>query len=243
MKEFEIILNVPMECEKCVEAVTKALTPLKLSSINVDLEQNIVATKGGVAPSTIVKTIQETGKDAIIRGTGQPNSAAVCILESFDDKDFHAPVKGLARIVNVNDSELFIDLTVNGLPKGTYYPSIRSSGNLSQGALSTGDVYYPLEPIEVTTPSSSSTIIESLGASKTPGFSGQSFLYAKLTVSDLIGRSVVLSELKDKVTKDSLVGVIARSAGAWENSKMVCSCSGKTVWEERKDALAKGLRG
>ena len=29
-----------------------------------------------------------------------------------------------------------------------------------------------------------------------------------------------------------LAGVIARSAGAWTNDKTVCSCSGKTQWQE-----------
>ena len=33
-----------------------------------------------------------------------------------------------------------------------------------------------------------------------------------------------------------LAGVIARSAGAWTNDKTVCTCSGKTQWEEAKEA-------
>lgn len=41
---------------------------------------------------------------------------------------------------------------------------------------------------------------------------------------------------------DSLVvGVIARSAGVWENEKVVCGCSGKTVWEERGEAVKRGI--
>lgn len=38
-----------------------------------------------------------------------------------------------------------------------------------------------------------------------------------------------------------VVGVVARSAGAWENDKVVCACSGKTVWEEREEMLGKGI--
>lgn len=248
MKEFEIVLNVPMECGACVQSVSKALLPLKqLSAFDINLKDNIVTTTGSLPPSEIVKAIQTTGRDAIIRGTGKPNSAGVCILESFDPEDAKQPVKGLARMVNVNSSELFIDLTVNGLPKGTYYPSIRASGNLSKGALSTGDVFYKLDPIEVKDESNSSTTINSLGAASHNQSdqlcSGQGFLYAKLNVMDLIGRSIILSTLKDEVTSNSLVGVIARSAGAWENDKQVCACSGKTVWEERKDAVSKGLVG
>lgn len=245
-KSFEIVFNVPLECQSCVDSVSQALKPLNgLSSFDIDLASNTVKTEGSLPPSAIVKAIQQTGKDAIIRGTGKPNSAAVCILESFDPKDIQQPVKGLARIVSVADNDLFVDLTVNGLPKGTYYPSIRTSGNLSQGALSTGRLFYELAPVDVETPSDSSTVVNSLGAFESDGtgplYSGHAFLHANLSVGDLIGRSVILSKLRDEVSPDSLCGVIARSAGAWENDKQVCSCSGKTVWQERVDAVQKGV--
>lgn len=38
-----------------------------------------------------------------------------------------------------------------------------------------------------------------------------------------------------------VVGVVARSAGVWENEKVVCGCSGKTVWEERGEAVRRGM--
>lgn len=247
-KSFEIVFAVPMECQSCVEAISQSLKTMKgISKYDINLQSNIVTTEGSVPPSEIVKAIQTTGKDAIIRGTGKPDSAAVCILESFDPKDYQQPVKGLARIVNVSANDLVVDLTVNGLPKGTYYPSIRTSGNLANGALSTGACFYPLAPVEVDHPVSDSTTINSHGAASPspeegPLYAGQGFLHANLNISDLIGRSVILSKLKNEISPDSLCGVIARSAGAWENDKQVCSCSGKTVWQERSDAVAKGLK-
>ena len=60
----------------------------------------------------------------------------------------------------------------------------------------------------------------------------------------MVGRSIVVSrktEGFEKEDQDTLVGVVARSAGVWDNDKTVCSCSGKTVWEERKDQQAKGM--
>ena len=39
----------------------------------------------------------------------------------------------------------------------------------------------------------------------------------------------------------AIIGVIARSAGVWENDKTVCSCSGKTIWQERKEQQEKGV--
>ncbi len=41
--------------------------------------------------------------------------------------------------------------------------------------------------------------------------------------------------------ESEVVGVIARSAGVWENEKVVCGCSGKTVWEEREEMVGKGM--
>lgn len=242
---FEIVFNVPMECQSCVDSVNGALESLSgLENVKIDLPSQTVTVKGCLPPSEIVKKIQETGKDAIIRGTGKPNSAAVCILESFDPKDIHQPVKGLARFVAVGDNELVVDLTINGLPQGTYYPLIRTSGNLVEGAFSTGGLFHAFAPIEADQPSDMTTKINSVGAfsdSSLKLYSGQSFLQAQLKVHELIGRSMVLSKLKSEITSDALCGVIARSAGAWENYKHVCSCTGKTVWQERVDAVNRGI--
>ena len=40
---------------------------------------------------------------------------------------------------------------------------------------------------------------------------------------------------------DVVMGVVARSAGVWENEKVVCGCSGKTVWEEREEQVSRGM--
>lgn len=44
-----------------------------------------------------------------------------------------------------------------------------------------------------------------------------------------------------KNDKDTVLGIIARSAGMWDNDKTVCSCTGKTLWDERKDEVKKGM--
>lgn len=47
------------------------------------------------------------------------------------------------------------------------------------------------------------------------------------SLPELIGKSVYLPS--------NVFGIIARSAGLWENDKTVCACSGKSMWEERED--------
>jgi len=227
----QTVYNVELTCQSCVDSVKKALRDVNgLTKFDIDLKNQRVMVEGIAPPSSIVQAIQATGRDAIIRGTGKPNSAAVSILESFNEQDKFAPVKGLARIVSTNDERLLVDITLNGLPKGTYYPSFRKSGDISQGALSTGDLFHEFPEIKVDTPSDLPNL-----------FSGQNFASANLKISDLIGRSMVVSSSKDQITPGSLAGVIARSAGVWENDKQVCSCSGKTVWQERQDAQKQGV--
>lgn len=241
---FETVFNVPMECESCVKSVKDALKGLNsVESYQVDLKTQTATVLGNTPPSEIVKAIQSTGKDAIIRGTGKANSAAVCILESFDPKDKFQPVKGLARIVAVSDLDVYVDLTVNGVKKGNHFLLVRQSGNLSNGAFSTGAVFHAFAPIEVVQPSDISTKINSLNAFDSDSLlsSGQSFFHASLKIKELIGRSMVLSNLRDDINSEALCGVIARSAGAWENDKLVCSCTGKTVWQERVDAINRGV--
>lgn len=69
-------------------------------------------------------------------------------------------------------------------------------------------------------------------------------------VGEMVGRGVVVERVNDDGDVASMsgqrnaavvVGVVARSAGAWENDKVVCACSGKTVWEERKEMVGKGI--
>lgn len=235
---FTVTYAVDLHCQSCVDSVQSALKRVDgLVSVECDISNQIVSVTGSSAPSQIVKAIQSTGRDAIVRGTGQPNSAAVCILESFDDADSIQPVKGLARMVAVSPQQTLFDITLNGLPKGIYYPSVRALGDLSRGALSTGKELLNLGEIVVDGPpdtNSGSLVYQSVG------YSGQAFLKKDISISQLIGRSITVSPTPT-IVPSSLVGVIARSAGIWENMKTVCSCSGKTLWQERQDAIKKGV--
>lgn len=68
---------------------------------------------------------------------------------------------------------------------------------------------------------------------------------------EAVGRGIVVQredvgeramETEGDESRDAVaVGVVARSAGVWENEKVVCGCSGKTVWEEREEMVSKGM--
>ncbi|PSN67154.1 superoxide dismutase copper chaperone-like protein [Corynespora cassiicola Philippines] len=238
---FETTFAVPMTCEACVKDISGSLYELAgITKVTANLQDQLVSIEGTAAPSAIVEAIQATGRDAILRGSGKPNSAAVCILES------HAPhvenkVRGLVRMVQVASNITIIDLSIRGVSPGTYSATVRETGDISAGPESTGGVWEALQAKQEGKPCRG--VFGTIEVGK--GGVGTVFMDKPIQIWELIGRSIVVSRQQngrfDKNDADTLVGVIARSAGSWENDKEVCSCSGKTVWQEREEQKARGV--
>jgi len=238
---FQTLFAVPMTCESCVKDISGSLYQLGgITKVEANLKDQLVSIEGTAAPSAIVTAIQSTGRDAILRGTGGTNSAAVCILETHADT-VEDKVRGLARMVQVSPTLTLVDLTIRGLEPGIYWATVRETGDISKGALSTGGIWTDpkegaLKPRGV------------LGTIKVEkGGVGSVFIDRPFHIWEMIGRGMVVSKQHEgegrfqKNDENTLVGVIARSAGVWDNDKTVCSCSGKTIWEERKDEVSKGM--
>lgn len=150
-------------------------------------------------------------------------------------------VRGLARMVQVAPTTTLIDLTVRGVAPGTYAASIREYGDLKFGATSTGPVWAG---------GSGTTQPRGILGTVQVGSDGRGavFLDHPFQVWEVIGHAMVVSRQHEGATEaelkndeNTVVGVIARSAGMWDNDKTVCSCTGKTLWEERKDEVKKGM--
>lgn len=215
-----------------------------MHKIEANLKDQLVLIEGTAAPSAIVSAIEGTGRDAILRGSGKSESAGVCILETHSTtvKD---PVRGLARMVQVGENKTLVDLTLKGVSSGTYRATVRDRGDISQGAASTGGIWEAIKQAGGFGRSEDSA--RGMFGTITVGQDGRgsTFLDRPVSIWELIGRGMVVSKTVDapfqKEDPDTLVGVIARSAGVWDNDKVVCSCSGKTVWEERKEQQDKGM--
>ena len=138
-------------------------------------------------------------------------------------------------------------MSLTGVREGKWGVSVRRTGDISLGALSTGGVWED----------------EGEGKEENKGWvgdievgkegRGDLVTVRPFAVWEVVGRGLVVERL-DGVEKedgrevngtqgqeDKVVGVIARSAGVWENEKTVCSCSGKTVWEEREEQKGRGM--
>lgn len=212
-----------------------------IQNVSADLAAQMIAVTGNTPPSAIVSAIQATGRDAILRGSGKADSAAVCILETHSSGVQDA-VRGLIRMVQVGPSMTILDMTLRGVSPGSYHVSVRETGDISRGAESVGGVWDLLEAKKEARPARGVFGTIEVGKSGL----GSVFLDKPIQIWELIGRSIVVSREREQERlrsedPDTLVGVIARSAGVWDNEKTVCSCSGKTVWEERKEQAAKGM--
>nr|POF18556.1 superoxide dismutase 1 copper chaperone [Quercus suber] len=213
--------------------------PAGISSVSADIPSQLISIVGSAAPSAIVSAIQSTGRDAILRGSGKAESAAVCILETHSTS-VADHVRGLIRMVQVAPAVTVLDVTLRGVTPGTYNVSVRETGDISRGAASTGAVW---DAVDAMREKRSARGLWGTLEVQQSGL-GSVFLDRPIQIWEMIGRSVVVSkqtEAFETDDPDTLVGVIARSAGVWSNDKTVCSCSGKTVWEERKEQRGKGM--
>ncbi|CCE65928.1 hypothetical protein TPHA_0N01470 [Tetrapisispora phaffii CBS 4417] len=222
---FEATYAIAMHCEKCTNEIQKSLDTIPgEKEVEFNIEKDIMKVKSAIPPSTIIDTVsKDCKKDVIIRGAGASNGSAVCILES---SDLSGKVKGLVRMVEINDGhKTLFDVTVDGVDHaGAYKIKVHENGDISKGISSCGNTLYDLK--------------ESVDVSSEQG--KRFFGVDELPVWKLLGRSISVST--DAAPTAGIVGVVARSAGIWENDKHVCACSGKTIWEERKDALKHNIK-
>lgn len=142
-------------------------------------------------------------------------------------------------MVEIGSGRTLVDLTVRGVKPGTYRASIREYGDLKDGAASTGGVWKGLEGKDQGKGELGTVEVGKDGR-------GAAFIDHGFQVWEIIGHAMVLTKQGEQESGlrndgDTVVGVIARSAGMWDNDKTVCSCTGKTLWEERKDEVAKGM--
>jgi hypothetical protein len=120
-------------------------------------------------------------------------------------------VRGLARIVQLPSTppRTFVEVTIASYPPGLYDIVVRETGNLTKGIVSAGKVEKVLGKVQV----------------DERGWGEWSGEVDGLEVWQVVGHALSV---------DQVAGVVARSAGVWDNMKKVCACSGRTIWEEHQ---------
>ncbi|CAH0688190.1 unnamed protein product [Chilo suppressalis] len=210
-------------------------------------------------PSTeILEFVTKTsGRRAVLQGFGDGQSAVAMVS---GQSCCGGTVVGVVRFQQTGDV-LVADGSIDGLPPSSEHGlHIHSTGDLSEGCNSIGDHYNPLgSPHGGPQDSADRRHAGDLGNIRVGDNGRATFRITDriLKVWDIIGRSVAVSEKEDDLGRGSspssivngdsgkaiACGVIARSAGIFQNPKRICACDGIVVWDERDRPLAgKGRR-
>lgn len=140
-------------------------------------------------------------------------------------------------MVQVSPSLTIFDLSIRGVTPGQYHATLRERGDISQGPESMGPILGAMQ-----TQSESRDAIGVLGTVDVGRKGvGKAFFQKPIQIWEMVGRGIIVSRHEEgflsKNDVDTVVGVVARSAGVWENEKTVCSCTGKTLWDERREQV------
>lgn len=168
-------------------------------------------------------------------------------------------IKGVVRFSVIAEEKhtdgCVVDGVIDGLKPGLHGLHIHECGDISKGCASLGKHYNPRN---VRHGSPENDIDErhagDLGNIEADcnGRAKFRFIDKIVGVSEIIGRSVVVTENADDFgagsNETSLIdgnsgarlacGIIARSAGIFQNFKRICACDGVTIWDEQDKPLA-----
>ncbi|KAM4721485.1 copper chaperone for superoxide dismutase isoform 2-T2 [Rhinophrynus dorsalis] len=241
-----------MTCEKCVNAVKNSLQDVKgVTDVSISLESKMVLVETTLLAQEVQRLLESTGRSAVLKGMGSRESknlgAAVAMMSG------EGPIQGVVRFLQVSDNICVIEGTLDGLSPGLHGIHIHEFGDLSDACESCGEHYNP-DGNSHGGPGEVDRHVGDLGNIFASDYGRATFRLEdkRLKVWDIIGRSLVVDEGEDdlgygghplsKITGNSgkrlACGIIARSAGLFENDKQICSCDGVTIWEERDFPIA-----
>ncbi|KAF9438585.1 hypothetical protein BGZ76_006637 [Entomortierella beljakovae] len=251
---------VEMTCESCVSDVKNVLEGADgIKKFDINLKEQRVVVEGSAPPSIVSRLLKNTGKTVIVRGSGlaqgEHSGAAVCILDINQVDLIHTTLPsskkpyGLVRFLQVDQETCVVDVTVQNLTPGEHGIHIHELGDTSGGYATTGSHF---NPTNVPHGDHETGHVGDLGNIEVDenGWGDLVLESKRIKVWDIIGRSMVVTEQRDNLGKGSssaesskedggsgkgiICGIIARSAGVFENAKKICDCTGTTLWEEAR---------
>ncbi|XP_037696686.1 copper chaperone for superoxide dismutase [Choloepus didactylus] len=249
---------VHMTCQSCVDAVHRSLQGVAgVQGVEVQLENQMVLVQTTLPSQKVQALLESTGRQAVLKGMGNSLlknlGAAVAILGG------PGPVQGVVRFLQLTPKLCLIEGTVDGLDPGPHGLHVHQYGDLTSNCASCGDHFNP-DGRPHGGPQDTDRHRGDLGNVHADADGRATFRIEdeQLKVWDVIGRSLVIDEGEDdlgrgghplsKITGNSgerlACGIIARSAGLFQNPKQICSCDGLTIWEERGRPIAgEGRKG
>uniref|UniRef100_A0A3Q0QTH7 Superoxide dismutase [Cu-Zn] n=1 Tax=Amphilophus citrinellus TaxID=61819 RepID=A0A3Q0QTH7_AMPCI len=221
-----------------------------VKSVSIDVSKEQVLVESALTSAEVQALIESTGRRAVLKGIGgseQDLGAAVAMLAGVGS------IQGVVRFLQLSEDRCLIDGTVDGLEPGPHGLHVHTLGDLTLDCLSCGEHYNPFGR-QHGGPEDPERHVGDLGNIIAGPDGRASFRLedSQLKVWDVIGRSMVVDAGEDdlgrgghplsKQTGNSgerlACGIIARSAGLFQNPKQICACDGVTLWEERDRPIA-----
>uniref|UniRef100_A0A673BWR4 Copper chaperone for superoxide dismutase n=2 Tax=Sphaeramia orbicularis TaxID=375764 RepID=A0A673BWR4_9TELE len=242
---------VQMTCESCADKVRAALEGKPgVKSVSIDVSKEEVLVESALTSAEVQALIESTGRRAVLKGIGgseQDLGAAVAMLAGVGS------IQGVVRFLQLSEDRCLIDGTIDGLEPGPHGLHVHTLGDLTLDCLSCGEHYNPFNR-QHGGPGDSERHVGDLGNVHAGPDGRASFRLEdnQLKVWDVIGRSLVVDAGEDDLGRSShplskqtgnsgerlACGIIARSAGLFQNPKQICACDGVTLWEERDRPIA-----
>ncbi|XP_074480386.1 copper chaperone for superoxide dismutase [Sebastes fasciatus] len=242
---------VQMTCESCAVQVRAALEGKPgVTSVSVDVGKEEVLVESTLTSAEVHALIESTGRRAVLKGIGgsqQDLGSAVAMLAGV------RKIQGVVRFLQLSEDRCLIDGTIDGLEPGPHGLHVHTLGDLTLDCLSCGDHYNPFGR-QHGGPGDSERHVGDLGNIVAGPDGRASFRQedSQLKVWDVIGRSLVVDADEDDLGQGDhplsirtgnsgerlACGIIARSAGLFQNPKQICACDGVTLWEERDRPIA-----
>ncbi|XP_061664407.1 copper chaperone for superoxide dismutase-like [Syngnathoides biaculeatus] len=252
-KPAKLEFAVQMTCEGCRDQVRAALEQKAgVRSVDVDVREGRVLVETTLSSGEVQALIESTDRRAVLKGMGtseeQDLGAAVAMVAGDGGR-----IQGVVRFLQLSAERCLIDGTVDGLEPGAHGLHVHALGDLTEDCRSCGEHYNPFGRRHGG-PQDSERHVGDLGNILAGPDGRASFRLedSQLKVWDAIGRSLVVDAEADDLGRGAhplsgltgnsgarlACGIIARSAGLFQNPKRVCACDGLTLWEERDRPIA-----
>ncbi|XP_047192249.1 copper chaperone for superoxide dismutase-like isoform X1 [Scophthalmus maximus] len=238
---------VQMTCESCAEGVRAALREEPgVKSFSVDVSREEVLVESALTSAEVQALIESTGRRAVLKGLGGSErdlGAAVAMLAGV------RKIQGVVRFLQLSEERCLIDGTIDGLEPGPHGLHVHALGDLTRDC---GSYDFSRAAFAPQHAGDLGNIVA--GPDGRASFRLED---SQLKVWDVIGRSLVVDAGEDDLGRGPpplsrqtgnsgerlACGIIARSAGLFQNPKQICACDGVTLWEERDRPIAgKGRR-
>lgn len=171
---------------------------------------------------------EQTGILTVVKGLGSLDSAVAELKPPNKPVKGGQQVMGIVRVSQVANNHCFFDGSIDGfapdIAPGKYSLAIHEFGDLSSDTYDTlGEKIVHIDDQMVENNFKLMSIRK---------------IVPNCIVARMIGLSVALSSQSHEHPPEKQIltaGVLARASTIQENKKQFCSCSGKTLWEERKE--------